>query len=44
MYFDGVILASVATVVAVCVILGYMGVYTYKHVKADGQKAQQERR
>ena len=38
MYLDSVIIASVITVVAVCGILGYMGVYAYKHIRADIQK------
>lgn len=32
---DSVIFVSIITIAVVCVILGYMGWYAYKHIKAD---------
>ncbi len=42
MYLDSVIVASIITIVVVCVILGYMGLYAYRHIKNDAAASKKQ--
>ncbi|MBU2884246.1 DUF3149 domain-containing protein [Gilvimarinus agarilyticus] len=35
--FDFVLVLSVATIVAIVLIMVYLGVYAYRHIEADSQ-------
>lgn len=39
MYLDTVVIAGIVTVLAMVVSLAGMGVYAYKHIRTDEQKA-----
>jgi hypothetical protein len=38
MYIDGVVLLSLLIVVLTCVVIGYVGVFAYKHIKSESAK------
>ncbi len=39
MYVDEIVILSLVIVVLTCVMLGYVGVFAYKHIKDDIAKA-----
>ena len=39
MYIDTVVLSSLILVAIICVIMAYMGVYFFRHIKSDSEKA-----
>lgn len=42
MYIDGVILFGLLIVILTCVIVVYLGFYSWKHIKKDSLRAAQE--
>lgn len=35
MYLDNIVILSLVIVTLTCVMIGYLGVYAYKHIKAE---------
>ena len=38
MYIDGVVLLSLLIIGLTCVVVGYVGVFAYKHIKSESAK------
>ncbi len=41
MYIDGVILFSLLMIALILVMMGYIGVYSYRHIKMDSKKEEE---
>ncbi len=41
MYIDGVILFSLLMIALILVMMVYVGIYAYKHIKLDTQKSEE---
>jgi H+/gluconate symporter-like permease len=41
MYIDSIVLYGLAIVALTCIMIGYVWVYAYKHIKEDTEKAEQ---
>lgn len=44
MYIDGVILFSLLMIFLILVMMGYIGIYFFRHIKIDAKKAEEGRK
>lgn len=42
MYMDSIVAYGLVIVFLACVMITYVGIYAYKHIKADSEKAEKE--
>jgi hypothetical protein len=41
MYIDSIVLYGLVIVALTCIMISYVGVYAYRHIKEDSDKAEQ---
>ncbi len=42
MYFDTVVVSGLVIVTLTCIMITYVGIYAYKHIKEDSAKFERE--